>query len=104
MAARVVSMHTLKPIDADEIRAAARETGAIVTVEEHSVIGGLGSAVAEVLAEAEGPRIAFKRLGVPSAFSPHIGSQGYMLARHGLDDEGIASAVQRLLDSRKVRA
>src|SRR5262249_53507868 len=67
---RVLSMHTLKPLDADAVLAAARETRAIVTIEEHSVIGGLGSAVAEVLAEAEGATGAFNRRGRPLALSP----------------------------------
>ena len=95
--ARVLSMHTLKPIDADAILAAAGDTGALFTLEEHSVIGGLGSAAAEVLAEANIGRIPFKRLGAPSAFSPHIGSQEYMLARHGLNDEGVVHTILETL-------
>src|SRR6266567_8973771 len=55
--ARVLSMHTLKPLDAEAVLAAARDTGAIFTIEEHSILGGLGSAVAEVLAEAEGIKV-----------------------------------------------
>jgi transketolase len=94
---RVVSMHTLKPLDEQEVLAAARETGACFTIEEHSVIGGLGSAVAEVLSEADCPKVPFKRLGMPSAFSPHIGSQGYLLKLHGLNDEGVARSVQATL-------
>jgi transketolase len=90
---RVLSMHTLKPLDAEAVLAAARETCAIFTIEEHSVLGGLGSAVAEVLAEADGIKVPFKRLGVPSGFSPHIGSQEYMQECHGLTDAGIAKSV-----------
>ena len=96
---RVVSMHTLKPLDEQEVLAAARETGACFTIEEHSVIGGLGSAVAEVLSEADCPKVPFKRLGMPSAFSPHIGSQGYLLKQHGLNDEGVARTVQATLSA-----
>jgi transketolase len=91
--ARVLSMHTLKPLDSEAILTAARETGALFTIEEHSVVGGLGSAVAEVLAEAEGVKVPFKRLGVPTGFSPHIGSQEYMQECHGLTDAGIAKSV-----------
>lgn len=103
IAARVASVHTVKPLDLDEVLAAARETGGVVTVEEHSIVGGLGSAVAEVLAEAALPALRFQRLGVPSAFSPHIGSQGYQLAQHGLDAAGIAGAVQALVEKRRPR-
>lgn len=95
--ARVLSMHTLKPLDTESVLAAARETGAIFTIEEHSVIGGLGSAVAEVLAEADGTKVPYKRIGVPSGFSPHIGSQEYMQGCHGLTEAGIAKGVASVL-------
>jgi transketolase len=94
---RLLSMHTVKPLDTEAVLAAARETGAIFTIEEHSVLGGLGSAVAEVLAETEGTKVPFKRIGVPSGFSPHVGSQEYMLERHGLNDEAIAKSVAGIL-------
>jgi transketolase len=94
---RLLSMHTVKPLDTEAVLAAARETGAIFTIEEHSVLGGLGSAVAEVLAETEGTKVPFKRIGVPSGFSPHVGSQEYMLERHGLTDEAIAKSVAGIL-------
>lgn len=97
---RVCSMHTLKPIDTDEIAAAVRETRALFTLEEHSIIGGLGSAVAEVLAEADWPRVPFKRLGMPSAFSPHIGGQEYLLRQHGLNEEAVAATIRAKLDAR----
>lgn len=87
--ARVLSMHTLKPLDEAAVLAAAGETGAIVTLEEHSILGGLGGAVAEVLAESAGRRVPFRRIGLPSAFSPHIGTQEYMQAQHGLDAESL---------------
>lgn len=97
LAARVLSMHTLKPLDEEAVRAAARETGAILTLEQHSVIGGLGSAVAEVLAELDGPRPRFRRLGLPSAFAPAVGSQSWLEAQHGLDEAGVLRAVESLL-------
>jgi len=76
---------------------AARETGAVVTLEQHSVIGGLGSAVAEVLAEEPGLQVKFKRIGLPSAFSPRVGSQQYLEEQNGLDEEGVLRVVEGLL-------
>jgi transketolase len=95
--ARLLSMHTIKPLDTEAVLAAALETRAIVTLEEHSILGGLGSAVAEVLAEADIPKVAFKRIGVPPAFSPYIGTQEYMQERHGLTPEAIARTVENIL-------
>lgn len=95
--ARVLSMHTLKPLDEEAVLAATRETGAIVTLEQHSVLGGLGSAVAEVLAEASGPRVPFRRIGLPSAFAPRVGSQAYLEEQNGLTEEPVLRAVEQLL-------
>ncbi len=94
---RVLSMHTIKPLDVDAVLAAARETKLLVTLEEHSIVGGLGSAVAEVLAEASGLRVPFRRLGLPPTFSPHIGAQDYLLQRHGLSPEAVAGTLKSLL-------
>jgi transketolase len=91
--ARVSSMHTLKPLDLTEIQAAVRSTGALFTLEEHSVTGALGTAVAEVLAEADWPRIPFKRLGLPAAFSAQIGGQQYLLGQHGLTGPAVANTI-----------
>ncbi|HEX4964411.1 MAG TPA: transketolase C-terminal domain-containing protein [Thermoanaerobaculia bacterium] len=91
--ARVLSMHTLKPLDEEAVLAAARETGAIFTLEQHSVIGGLGGAVAEVLAES-GLAVKFKRIGLPSAFSPRVGSQQYLEEQNGLDEAGVLRVVE----------
>jgi transketolase len=97
LAARVLSMHTLKPLDEEAVRAAARETGAILTLEQHSVIGGLGSAVAEVLAELPGDKVRFRRVGVPSALSERVGSQQWLERLHGLDEAGVLEQVDALL-------
>jgi len=94
--ARVLSMHTLAPLDVEAVVAAAAETGAVATLEEHSIVGGLGSAVAEVLAE-RGERVTFKRLGLAPGFSPHVGGQSYLLAQHGLSAEDVAGDVRALL-------
>lgn len=101
---RLLSMPTLKPLDTEAVLAAAQETRAILTLEEHSILGGLGSAVAEVLAEADIPKIPFKRIGVPPGFSPHIGSQEYMEERHGLTPEAIAKTVEHILEVVPARA
>jgi transketolase len=95
--ARVVSMHTIKPLDETEVLAAARETGAIATLEEHSVMGGLGSAVAEVLAEA-GPGVArLVRLGLPAEFVRTVGSQEYLLGNFGLSEDGVLESIRRFV-------
>ncbi|HEV2177598.1 MAG TPA: transketolase C-terminal domain-containing protein [Terriglobia bacterium] len=92
--ARVLSMHTVKPLDTEAVLAAARETAAVVTLEEHSIIGGLGSAVAEVLAESDGARVPFKRLGVPPSFTSLVGSQEYLKAAYGLSIEGVLNSLR----------
>jgi transketolase len=81
--ARVLSMHTVKPLDSDAVVSAARETAAIVTAEEHSVTGGLGSAVAEVLAESGLPSVRFRRFGVPDRISLEVGSQPHLRRQAG---------------------
>jgi len=95
--ARVVSMHTLKPLDETEVVAAATETGAIATLEEHSLIGGLGSAVAEILAESAGSTARLKRFALPSAFVGEAGSQEYLRARYGLSPKAVVESLQTWL-------
>jgi transketolase len=90
---RVIDMHTIKPLDATTIRRAASETGAILTVEEHNVTGGLGSAVAEVLADGE--RVPFRRHGVPDEFVP-VGPPAALYAHYRLDVAGIAAVAREL--------
>lgn len=89
--ARVINMHTIKPIDADLIAEAARETGKIVTVEEHSIIGGLGSAVAEVLCEKYPARLM--RIGIEDIYGESGPAYG-LLEKYGLDAEGIYKKVK----------
>lgn len=96
--ARVLSMHTLKPLDESAIISAMNETAAIVTVEEHSIIGGLGSAVAEVLAERSACPIPFKRLALPSEFVSTVGSEGYLKELYSLSVRGIVEATLELLE------
>lgn len=93
--ARVLNLHTIKPIDRDAILKAARETRRVVTVEDHTVIGGLGSAVAEVIAEG-GKACAFKRLGLQDKFS-EIGLHEDLMNYHKIDTNGIIDVVQDML-------
>ena len=104
ISARVLSMHTLKPLDDEAVLAAAQETNAIVAIEEHSIIGGLGSAVAELLAETDDVRVPFKRLGIPSRFSPRVGTQEYLLQENRLDPDSITAEVTALLERRVLAA
>ncbi len=94
---RVLSMHTIKPLDVAAIVAAAEQTGTVVTLEEHSILGGLGGAVAEVLCEASLPNVTFKRIGLPSAYITEVGDQNFLRATHGLDVGSVATTVARLL-------
>lgn len=92
--AAVLSMPTLKPLDAEAVLRAASMTGHILSVEEHSVTGGLGTAVAEVLAEA-GAAVRFRRYGVPGRIYHEIGSQGYLLRRLAGDLDEAVRAILR---------
>ncbi|WP_183897935.1 transketolase family protein [Rhizobium skierniewicense] len=92
--ARVLNMATVRPIDEDAIIAAAKETGAIVTAEEHSIYGGLGSAIAEVVVD-HAP-VPMKRLGVPGIFAP-TGSAEFLLDEFGMAPAAIADATETLL-------
>ena len=92
--ARVLNMATVRPIDEDAIIKAAQETGAILTCEEHTIFGGLGSAVAEVVVE-HAP-VPMKRLGVPGIFPP-TGSANFLLDEFGMSPEGIANSAKTLL-------
>jgi transketolase len=96
--ARVLSMHTVKPLDAETVLAAARETSAVFTIEEHSIIGGMGSAVAEALIEAGSRPRYFKRIGLNDTFSSIVGDQDYLRAQYRLDVDGIVNTVQLVLN------
>jgi transketolase len=94
--AGVLDMHTIKPIDADAVREAAKKTGRIVTAEEHGIIGGLGTAVAEVLAESGVGRLA--RVGVRDTFCTEVASYPELCEMHGLTADGIEKATLSLLE------
>ena len=92
--AKVINMHTIKPLDEELVIASAKETGKIVTVEEHSIIGGLGGAVCECL--SENCPVPVKRIGVRDVFG-ESGSAGALLKKYKLDGEGIYSQIKEFL-------
>ncbi len=98
ISARVINIHTIKPIDREIILRAARETGAIVTAEEHNIIGALGSAVAEVVAE-ECP-VPVLRVGVMDEFG-HSGKVPPLLEMYGLTAENIVANAKRAMALKK---
>ncbi|OIO00658.1 hypothetical protein AUJ67_05555 [Candidatus Desantisbacteria bacterium CG1_02_49_89] len=92
----LVSMHTIKPIDKKLVIECARRTKAVFTVEEHSLIGGLGSAVAEIIAES-GEKVIFRRIALPDAYSKYMGSSGYLRKKYGLTPQAIANRITKEL-------
>lgn len=95
---RVLHLPTVKPIDSAAILEQAHRVGLVVTVEEHTRIGGLGSAVADVLLEGlEGSLPKIRRLGIPDAFAVNYGSQDDLMAHFGLQPPAIAEEVHRAL-------
>ncbi len=94
---RVINIHTLKPIDQTIIIDAARETGCIVTAEEHNIIGGLGSAVAEVI--SENYPVPLKRVGVQDVFG-ESGPGDQLLEKYGLTSEKLADAVKDIVNKK----
>lgn len=94
IAARVLNMATVRPVDIEAVIAAAQDTGAILTAEEHSTFGGLGSAIAEVVV-AEAP-VPMKILGVPGVFAP-TGSAEFLLDHFGMSPAAVAEAAKALI-------
>ena len=94
---RIVSMHTIKPIDRDAIIDAAKNTGGIITIEEHNLCGGLGSAVAEVICDSGVAPKKFKRIALPDVNVALIGHQEWIRSQYGMDDEGIAKQIRESL-------
>ncbi|MEN6473376.1 MAG: transketolase C-terminal domain-containing protein [Syntrophaceae bacterium] len=95
LSARVINMHTIKPIDRDIILKAVQETRRIVTIEDHSIIGGLGTAVGEVIVES-GKACGFKKLGVPDCFSI-VGYPEDLYHHYKFDADGIVETVGELM-------
>ena len=95
ISARIIDMHTIKPLDKEIIIKAAKETGAIVTAEEHNIIGGLGSAVAEVITESI--LVPLERVGVEDVFG-HSGRSSELLERYGLTPRNIADRAKKAIN------
>jgi transketolase len=93
--ARVLDLHTIKPIDRALLAQAAAETELVITVEEHSVCGGLGGAVAEALGDERPVRMRI--LGLPDAWDERVEPRADRLRRHGLDAAGIAASARLAL-------
>jgi transketolase len=91
----ILHLPTIKPLDRAAIVAAMAAVPIVVAVEEHSIIGGLGSAVAEIIAE-EGfsPPKRFKRIGIPDVFPDAYGSQASLMARYGITADAVVQAVR----------
>lgn len=93
---RVINMHTIKPLDRDAIMKAVQETRRIITVEDHNIYGGLGSAVSEVIAEG-GKACGFKRLGIPDTYSI-IGLHEDLMNHYKIDTQGIVESVREIMN------
>ena len=96
--ARIINIHTIKPIDSELLVKAAKETGAIVTAEEHSIIGGLGSAVAEAVTE-ECP-VPVVKVGIKDTFG-ESGKPDQLLEKYGLTVEAIVNSAKRAISLKK---
>jgi transketolase len=94
---RVISVHTLKPLDTATLVQATRETGGILSIEEHTVSGGLGGAIAETLLEAGEIPESFYRIGLRDTFSSVVGSQTYLRSRYGMDADSVVATVKELV-------
>jgi len=94
----VLHVPTVKPLDVETIRKAVAAVPLIVTVEEHTIIGGLGSAIAEIIAESnfDEPK-RFKRIGIPDVFPDGYGSQDGLMAKYGISSTGIVSEINELI-------
>ncbi|MBI3535680.1 MAG: transketolase, partial [Deltaproteobacteria bacterium] len=96
--ARVLSVHTIKPLDTEAIVSASRETGGIITVEEHTIHGGLGGAVAETILESGIYPKFFYRIGIRAAgFASVVGSQQFLRKTYALDSASIYTKALELL-------
>ncbi|MFZ5354280.1 MAG: transketolase family protein [Bacillota bacterium] len=97
---RLINMHTIKPLDNDIIIKAAKETGVIISVEEHSIIGGLGSAVSEVILESGHGNVKFSRIGFNDKFCKGYGTHNYVKDINGLSVDKIKNRIKEILHSK----
>lgn len=94
---RVVDVHTLKPFDVDGVCEAARACGDVATLEEHTVVGGLGGAVAEALLEGGVAVRRFRRIGLRDCWPGEVGDQQHLRARHGMDGRAVAAELRAMV-------
>ena len=94
--ARVVGMHSIKPIDVDEIIDAVSNTGGIVTIEEHNKDGGLGSAVSEVCMDLGIKPNKFLRIGLDNQYSSIVGGQQYLRSRYDMDSKAVINKIKKI--------
>ena len=98
--ATVLHFGTVKPFDAESLAASVTVTGALVTIEEHSIIGGIGSAAAESLCERAIP-VRLRRVGLPDEFAHAVGSREHLLRHYGLDAAQVARSAVELLEQQQ---
>jgi len=97
ISAKVLHVHTLKPLDSTAIYENALPVPIVVTIEEHTIMGGLGSAVAEIIAEASfNPSKRFRRIGIPDVFPDQYGSQASLMGRYEITAEHLAAVIKEL--------
>ena len=94
-------MSSVKPIDKDLILDSAKNTGGIITVEEHSIIGGLGDAVADVLIENDISDVQLKKMGIKNRFVSDYGTQEYLRSIEGIAKENIITEAENICKCRK---
>jgi len=100
--AGVINVHTIKPLDEETLSRYLSVTPSVITLEEHSTIGGLGSAVAQLVAEgARHPQGLFKIMGIPNCFPDKYGRQGDLISYFGLEVDGIIGASRKMLSEQK---
>lgn len=92
---RVISMHTIKPIDKEVIKLASIETGGIISVEENTIIGGLGGAIAECCLESNYRPFFFKRIGLQDCYSSIVGDQNFLRSYYDIDFKSIVESVKK---------
>ena len=95
ISARVIDMHTIKPIDEEVIEKAVTETGRILVAEDHNMLGGLASSVADILAD-KNLSCTFKRVGIPNVYCA-VGNPEGLYAKYGMDVDGIYAAAKSIL-------
>lgn len=94
----VYTFPTVKPLDMNVIQKCAKEFDLIVTCEEHNIVGGFGSAVAEVMAEMREKKAFLLRIGLNDEYSVKVGNQKYLRAQYGMDAKSIAEKIQEIIN------